>query len=260
MNRTILVRLLLCFLWIASATPVWGGEVRIAVSANFAKPLREIAEFFHAQTGHRTIVSHGSSGKLYAQIRHGAPFDVFLSADTTHPRKLEADGLAVPDTRVTYAIGRLVLWSSDPSLLAADGPRILSSETFTYLAIANPKTAPYGQAAQHVLEALGLWERLQRRIVRGENIGQAFQFVVSRNAQLGFVARSQILDPDIAGLGSRWDVPPELHAPLLQQAILLKRGRNNEAAIAFLQFLTGAEARAVIRRFGYDLPQMDPIP
>lgn len=228
-------------------------EVHVAVAANFQSTLKEIMPYFEQETGHTTIISSGSSGKFYAQIKHGAPFDVFFSADVTRPQMLEEERLAVSGSRFTYAIGRLTLWSSNPNLLKKDGPFVLSKGKFTHLAIANPKTAPYGAAAQQTLEALGLWNQMKDRIVQGENIGQTFHFVFSENAQLGFVARAQILDPKVRGEGSRWDVPEDFHEPLLQQAVLLAHGQGNEAAKDFLNYFKGAQARTIIERFGYGL-------
>jgi molybdate transport system substrate-binding protein len=229
------------------------GEVRIAVAANFTSTLNEIAIQFERESRHTTLVSSGSSGKFYAQIKHGAPFDVFLSADATRPQLLEEEGLAVQGSRFTYAVGRLTLWSPDPYMLKDDGPTVLANGRFAHLAIANPKTAPYGTAAKHVLEKLGLWNHLRDRIVQGENIGQTFQFVFSHNAQLGFVALAQVLDPKINGAGSRWHVPEHLHEPLAQHAVLLTNGLRNAAALAFLDFVKGPTARALITRFGYGL-------
>jgi molybdate transport system substrate-binding protein len=233
--------------------PAAAEEVRVAVAANFQSPLKEIALHFEKTSGHTTLISSGSSGKFYAQIKHGAPFDVFFSADVTRPQLLEEEGLVVRGSRFTYAVGRLTLWSPDPNLLETDGPTVLSEEPFEYLAIANPKTAPYGTAARSTLEALGLWNQVKDRIVQGENISQAFHFVYSHNAQLGFVAKSQVLDPAINGTGSRWDVPEDLYEPLRQQAVLLTHGQQNEAAKAFLGYVRGPEGRSIIKRFGYGL-------
>lgn len=228
-------------------------EVRVAVAANFNSTLKEIATHFERATGHTTLISSGSSGKFYAQIKHGAPFDVFFSADVARPQLIEEEGLAVADSRFTYALGRLTLWSSDPNRLKKDGPTVLAMGGFEHLAIANPKTAPYGLAAQETLTRLGLWAQVKGRVVQGENIGQTFHFVFSKNAQLGFVARAQVIDPKINGSGSRWDVPDTLHEPLRQQAVLLTHGQYNEAAKAFLDYVKGPEAHIIIERFGYGL-------
>jgi molybdate transport system substrate-binding protein len=234
-------------------TPVSAEEVRVAVAANFTSTLQEIALQFEREQGHTILISSGSSGKFYAQIKHGAPFDVFFSADVIRPKMMEEEGLAVSGSRFTYAIGRLTLWSPDPNILKDDGPMVLSKGRFTHLAIANPKTAPYGTAAKQVLEKLGLWHQLKDRIVQGENIGQTFQFVFSHNAQLGFVALAQVLDSKINGVGSQWKVPEHLHEPLAQHAVLLTNGQHNAAALAFLDFVKGPNARAIIERFGYGL-------
>ena len=226
--------------------------VRVAVAANFAATLREIVVGFERDTGHTALVSAGSSGKFYAQIRHGAPFDVFFSADVLRPTLLEDEGLAVRGSRITYAVGRLTLWSASPNAVMADGRSTLSGD-FEHLAMANPRTAPYGAAARQTLQALGLWHQMRGRIVQGENIGQTFQFVFSHNARLGFVALSQVLDSSINGRGSRWDVPTNLHDPLRQQAVLLVNGQTNDAATALLEYAQGETSRTIIERFGYGL-------
>lgn len=242
--------LLLLFLTIGSATGV-AGEVRVAVAANFLATLKEIVSTFEQTTEHAAVVSSGSSGKFYAQIKHGAPFDVFFSADVRRPRLLEEEGFAVHGSRFTYAVGRLTLWGPGPTMLEGNGTSMLLNDDVEHVAIANPKTAPYGAAAKEVLRALGLWERIQERLVRGENVGQTFHFVYSKNAQLGFVALSQVLA--VNGTGSRWDVPTHLHAPLRQQAVLLRHGQRNEAARAFLEYVKGVTSRNIIERFGYGL-------
>ena len=228
-------------------------EVQMAVATNFLTTLKEIATHFEQTTGHTALISSGSSGKFYAQIKHGAPFDLFFSADVRRPQLLEEEGLAVPGSRFTYARGHLTLWSPDPDMLNNDGPTVLSKGHFQHLAIANPKTAPYGSAAQQTLVALGIWNHLKDRLVQGENIGQTFHFVFSKNAQLGFVARAQVLAPKIHETGSRWNVPEHLHEPLRQQAVLLTHGAKNEAAKAFLLYIKGPKAQIIIKRFGYGL-------
>ncbi|MDT7041470.1 molybdate ABC transporter substrate-binding protein [Candidatus Nitronereus thalassa] len=227
------------------------GEVRIAVAANFRSTLNEIVRHFEEDSGHKTLVSSGSSGKLYVQIKNGAPFDVFLSADAQRPAVLEDEGFAVPHSRFTYAVGRLTLWSANPDLIKGDGKAVLAKGGFNRLAIANPKTAPYGLAAKTTLQAMGLWNQLKGRLVQGENIGQVFQFVYSSNAQLGFVALAQVLDPKINGMGSRWDVPESFHDALGQQAVLLTRGKSNIAAIEFVHYLKSPKAQALIEQLGY---------
>ena len=228
-------------------------EVRVAVAANFLATLNEIATNFERDTGHTAVVSSGSSGKLYAQIINGAPFDVFFSADVTRAKLLEEEGFAVQGSRFAYAVGRLTLWSPGSVMIEGNGKSTLLSDEVEHVAIANPQTAPYGAAAKEALQALGLWERIQDRLVRGENIGQTFHFVFSKNAQLGFVALSQVLNPKVNGAGSRWDVPTHLYAPIRQQALLLRTGQRQEVARAFLDYVKGARARAIIERFGYGL-------
>lgn len=236
---------------VLGAAPARAGEVHVAVAANFVKPLRAIADAFQQETGDTVVVSEGSTGKLYAQIANGAPFEVFLSADAERPRRLLAEGRAVAGTDFAYALGRLALWSRDAARI--EGPGALRGE-FRHLAIANPELAPYGLAARETLVKLGLWEALEPRLVRGEDVGQTYQFVATGNAELGFVALSQVLD---AG-GSRWDVPADHHAPIEQHAVLLNPGADDDAARAFLAFLGGPAARARIEAAGYALPPAGP--
>jgi molybdate transport system substrate-binding protein len=243
----------LLLFWGIFATPVVAKEVRVAVAANFLETIHEIIANFEQDTGRTAVVSPGSTGQLYAQIKNGAPFDVFFSADVRRPKLIEDEGLAVRGSRFTYAVGRLTLWSPDPDMVKGDGKTVLTKGGFNHLAIANPKTAPYGTAAQKTLQALGLWDRMKDRIVQGENIGQTFQFVFSQNAQLGFVAMSQVLDPRMKKSGSRWDVPVNLYDKLRQQAVLLVHGEHNETAQAFLAYIRGAKAREIIERYGYGL-------
>ena len=226
------------------------AEATVAVAANFAAAMDRLAPAFEQASGHRLTVVLGSSGKLAAQVQQGAPFDVFLSADVERPAALQAAGFAVPDSRFTYALGRLVLWSADPQAFS-NGPAYLAAGRFRHLAIANPTLAPYGTAAQQALQALGVWAALQDRIVRAENIGQTYAMVAGGATQAGFVALAQLTD---ATPGSRWPVPQELHAPIRQDALLLLRGRDNPAARAFLDYLGSPPARAVITALGYDLP------
>ncbi len=227
------------------------GEVTAAVASNFLSTFRSLTVAFEQTTGHRVRIVSGSTGKLFAQIVHGAPYEVFLSADTKRPRLLEERGLA--ESRFTYALGKITLWSADPNLIGHSGEDILKRGTFRHLALANPKTAPYGLAAKTVLQKLKLWSQLQPRIVQGENISQALQFIASRNAELGFVAVAQVLDPKLRLTGSRWDIPETLYDPIRQDAVLLKRGRDNPAARALMKFLQGSKAHATIQRYGYGL-------
>ena len=238
------------FLFLA-VTPTLAEQALVAVAANFVPPFREIALEFEKTTTHRLQVSGGSSGNFYSQIKNGAPFDVFFSADMERPKLLEDEGVGVKDTRFTYAIGRLVLWSSNADLIK--GEETLRSKKFKRLAIANPKTAPYGVAAMQTLQKLELWESVQPQIVMGESIGQTMGFIESGNAQLGFVALSQTLDSKIQGQGSLWDVPGNLHDPIKQDVILLAKGRDNPAAKALMEFIRGSEAKTIIERYGYEL-------
>jgi molybdate transport system substrate-binding protein len=222
------------------------AETHVAVAANFSAAAKEIAERFKEKTSHTALLSFASTGQLYAQITQGAPFDVFLAADADRPEKAVAEGLAVPDSRFTYAIGRLVLWSADPNRIKDS--EVLKSGTFSKIALANPKTAPYGAAALEVMKAMGSYEGLRPKIVEGENITQAYQFVATGNAELGFVALAQVILHD---RGSYWLAPADMHTPLHQQAVLLKNGAADEAAQAFVDFLKGPEAKDIIHRYGY---------
>lgn len=247
MNRRDLFAALTTVLLLLPAVPVRAGEVRVAVAANFTSALKAIAGDFERDTGHRVLLSSGSTGQLYAQIRNGAPFDLFLAADSRRPRLLEEEGAAVPGSRFTYAVGRLVLWSPEAGRVDEEGA-VLKGDGFRRLAIASPKTAPYGEAAREVLEHMGLWETVQPRLVRGQSITQTHQFVASGNAGLGFVALSQVIDTPG---GSRWDVPSGLYSPLLQDAVLLTGRGDAEVARRFHAYLRGDAARAIIQRFGY---------
>lgn len=232
--------------------PARAAEVQVAVAANFAVPLARIAEGFKAATGHTLKVAAGATGKFYSQVVAGAPFEVLLAADEATPARLVNEGHAVAGSRFTYAIGRLVLWSAQPGLVDEQGA-VLASGRFAHLAIANPKTAPYGAAALQVLQARGLGAALAPRLVTAESIAQAYQFVATGNAELGFVALSQVVVPGKPAAGSYWLVPPQLHAPIRQDAVLLKAGANNAAARALLDYLKSPAARDVIRSFGYGL-------
>lgn len=243
-------RYLLIPLWLALPLPATAETLTVAVAANFARPMAALVEAFEADSAHRARLSIGSTGKLYAQIRNGAPFDAFFAADVQRPHRLEAEGAAVAGSRFTYAIGRLVLWSPDPDRVEAGG-RVLGRDDFAHLAIANPRLAPYGLAARQTLEALGLWEALQPRLVRGENIGQAFHFVRSGHAELGLVAWSQLPHDDGRIRGSHWRVPTSLYAPIEQQAVRLS---DSEAARDFMRFMRSDRARTLIHGFGYTTP------
>jgi molybdate transport system substrate-binding protein len=240
-------RLLLALALLLGPTQAQAETALIAVAANFAKPVERLAEPFEVQSGHEIKISTGSTGNLAAQIRNGAPFSVFLSADEERPAQLEAEGLAVAGSRFTYAVGRLVLWGPDPRWIAMDPASSLTNPELKHLAIANPKVAPYGRAAEEALTALGLWDAIQPKLVRGEDVAQTYQFVASGNAELGFMALSQVIDQS----GSRWEVPQELYTPIRQQAVLLAPGKDNEAAKAFLDYLRSEPAREIVRSMGY---------
>ena len=227
-------------------------EVQVAVAANFTAPMQQIAAQFEKDSGHKATLAFGATGKFYAQIINGAPFEILLSADDETPAKLEKEGLGVAGSRYTYAIGTLVLWSANPTLVDARG-EILKTGNFKHLALANPKTASYGTAAVEALNKLGLLNSLQSRFVQGENISQTQQFIMSGNAELGFVALSQVYkDGKIAG-GSAWIVPANLYQPIQQDAVLLSKGKDKPAAIALLAYLKGDMARAIIKSYGYEL-------
>ncbi len=221
------------------------GEMRAAVAANFTGAAKEIGALFEEKTGHEAVFSFGSTGQLYAQVTQEAPFDVFLAADQVRPLKAIEQGFALAENRFTYAIGKLVLFSKDTDLVK--GENTLKKDNFSKIAIANPATAPYGAAAIEAMKALGVYDRVEGKIVRGNNIAQTYQFIVTGNAELGFVALSQIIGND----GSQWLVPERLHAPIAQDAVLLKRGAGNQAAHDFLAFLKDPEARAILQKYGY---------
>ncbi|WP_213770874.1 molybdate ABC transporter substrate-binding protein [Bradyrhizobium sp. dw_78] len=234
--------------WVLTSTSVPAAQTNVAVAANFTEPAKEIAAAFKAKTGHEVVLSFGASGQFYSQITQGAPFQVLLSADDARPKKLIDDGLAVPDSRFTYAIGKLVLWSKTPGLVT--GEETLKAATFAKLSICNPAAAPYGAAAMETMKSLKVLDTLQPKLVEGATITQAYQFVETGNAELGFVALSQLTGPET---GSRWLVPQELYSPIRQDAVLLKTGVSNEAATGFIAFLRSPEARAIIEKYGYVL-------
>lgn len=244
---------LLIILVAAACGPLSAASLRVAVASNFLMPARALAQRFEAMNGQEISISAGSTGKLYAQIVNGAPFAVFLAANAAEPKRLEASGHAVPGSRFTYATGRLVLWSRDPALFAKrDGADLIRQGSFARLAVANPRTAPYGSAAVQAMRTLGVQpESLGSRLLRGENVSQAFQFVASGNADAGFVALSQVRNPERPLHGSRWLVPAELHDSIEQQTVLLIRGSDDRDARAFLDFLRLPEALEVIAAYGY---------
>lgn len=229
-------------------SPILADSIHIAAASNFSETLKRLSKHFEKKSGHNVVMAFGSTGKQYAQIIHGAPFDIFFAADTKRPKLLEKQGISVPDSRFTYAVGKLVLWSPRTHLF--DDEKVLSSDKFHYLSIANPKLAPYGKAAKQILSTFKLWDSLQHRMVRGENIGQTFQFVKSGNAELGFIAYSQIKKPDQPISGSVWIPPESLYSPINQQVVLLSK---NIIAHQFLVFIKSAEAKKIIQAYGYGI-------
>jgi molybdate transport system substrate-binding protein len=248
MKLTALATALAAFLT-SLAPPAVADVTHVAVAANFTEPAKEIAALFNQKTGHEAVLIFGASGAFYTQITHSAPFEVFLSADSERPKAAIDGGFAVADSVFTYAIGKLVLWSRVVDV--TNGEAALKAGNFQKLSIANPVAAPYGTAAVETMKALGVYDALQPKIVQGNSIAQAFQFVDTRNAELGFVALSQLHG---VTAGTRWEVPPNLYSPIRQDAVLLKTGANSEASKAFLAFLQGPEAKAIIEQFGYALP------
>lgn len=234
----------------------WGlaraETVQVAVASNFAAPMQKIVAAFEKDTGHKTALSLGATGKFYAQVRNGAPFAVLLAADDETPARMQKEGLAVTGSAFTYAIGQLVLWSADSSVVDAQGA-VLNAPLNGKLALADPKLAPYGAAALQVLQQRGLADKLRPHFVMGENIAQTFQFVKTGNASLGFVALSQVMQDGKISTGSAWLVPAALHEPIRQDAVLLRQGADNPAAKALLQYLRTDAARAVIRAYGYSV-------
>ncbi|WP_028995735.1 molybdate ABC transporter substrate-binding protein [Azonexus hydrophilus] len=245
-------RLSVLFTALLVAAGLHAAEVQVAVAANFTAPMQQIAAEFEKETGHVAKLSFGATGKFYAQITNGAPFGLFLAADDATPAKLEQEGHAVAGSRFTYAVGTLVLWSSKPNFVDAKG-EVLKSGQFNKVSIANPKTAPYGAAAVETLKKLNLLDAVQPKFVQGENISQTLQFVSTGNADLGFVALSQVFQDGKITNGSAWIVPAEMHDPILQDVVILKRGENNPAVSALHAYLKGDKARAIIQRFGYGI-------
>ena len=228
-------------------SPAIAGEARIAVASNFTNAIKAIAKRFEEQSGDKIFLVFGATGRFYAQIMNGAPFDAFFSADARRPALLEQQGVALSGSRFTYAQGKIVLFSPKADYVDANAT-VLKKKQYHYLAIANPKLAPYGAAAKQVLEKLGLWNSLRFQMVRGENIGQTYQFVISGNAELGFVALSQIKQPGLTISGSYWIVPAKLYQPIKQEAVLIS---HNPVAKAFMEFVRSDEAKTIIKGFGY---------
>ena len=245
-------RLTLLLSTLLLALAVHADEVQVAVAANFTAPMKQIAAEFEKDTGHKAVLAFGATGKFYAQISNGAPFEVLLAADDETPVKLEKELLAAPGTRFTYAIGKLVLWSAKEGYVDAQGD-VLKKGDFKHLALANPKAAPYGAAAMQTMKQLGLLENIQPRIVQGENIAQTHQFVATGNAELGFVALSQVFKDGKITSGSAWIVPGKFYAPIRQDAVVLAKGRNKPAATALMAYLKSDKARTLIKSYGYEL-------
>jgi len=245
-------RTLPLLLALLAALPALADEVQVAVAANFTGPMQVIAALFERDTGHKASLSFGSTGKFYAQITNGAPFEVLLTADDETPAKLVKEGQAVAGTPFTYAIGKLVLWSADPKLVDAKG-EILKKGGFKHLALANPKAAPYGAAGLQVMTRLGVADSLKPLIVQGENISQTHQFIATGAAELGFVAYSQVIKNGQIGAGSGWIVPANLYDTIRQDAVILAKGKDKPAAVALMNYLKSDKAREVIKSFGYEL-------
>jgi len=241
------------FLFGTMASSASAGEVTAAVAANFTAPVQQIAELFQKETGNTVKLSFGSSGKFYSQIKEGAPFDVFLSADEKNPKLLEEEGLAVKDTRFVYALGKLVLWSAKPGFVDDKGA-VLSKGEYNKIAYADPKLAPYGLAAQETLQKMNLWEKVQSKLVTGESIAQTYQFAATGNAELAFIALSQVTKDGKVSEGSWWVVPADMYNPIKQSAVQLSAAKDPAAAKAFMAFLKSEKALAIIRNFGYGLP------
>lgn len=235
---------------VVTSSSAWADDVQVAVAANFTAPIQAIAKEFEKDTGHRLVTAFGATGQFYAQIKNGAPFEVFLAADDTTPAKLEAEGDTVKGSRFTYAIGTLALWSAKDGYVDTKG-NVLKQNQFQHLAIANPKAAPYGLAATQVLQKLNLTDATRAKLVEGQNITQAYQFVATGNAELGFVALSQIYQEGKITHGSAWVVPAALHEPIRQDAVILAKGKDNPAAQALVDYLKGPKAAAVIAAYGY---------
>jgi len=242
---------LLSLLILTASLPALAEEVQVAVAANFTAPMQQIAAEFEKDTGHKAVLSFGATGKFYAQITNGAPFEVFLAADDETPAKLEKELLIAPHSRFTYAIGKLVLWSAKPDMVDDKGD-VLKKGDFKHLSLANPKTAPYGAAGIETLKKLGLHDALQAKFVQGDNISQAHQFIATGNAELGFVALSQVYKDGKITSGSAWIVPANLYSPIRQDAVVLAKAKNKPAALALADYLKSDKAKAIIKTYGYE--------
>jgi molybdate transport system substrate-binding protein len=247
-----ILRLSLAVALVTAAIAARADEVQVAVAANFTAPMQEIATAFEAASGHKVLASFGSTGKFYSQIKNGAPFQVLLAADRETPAKLMQEGAAVAGSDFTYAIGKLVLWSAQADFVDQQG-KVLKTGKFEHLSIANPKLAPYGAAGVEVMKGLGVFAAIEPKLVQADNIGQAFQFISTGNAQLGFVALSQVFKDGKITTGSAWIVPEKLYKPIRQDAVVLTPGKDRPAVTALMQFLKGDQARAIIKAYGYQI-------
>jgi len=234
-----------------SPADAMAGEALVAVAANYAGAVRAVAAEFARETGHTIQITTGATGKLYAQIAEGAPFAIMLSADAMTPARIEAEGLGVAGSSFTYAVGKLSLWSSDAALIGADPKAAITAPSTLFVAIANPDLAPYGVAAREVMQAMGVWDTVQSKIVMGQNIGQTFSMVDTGAAQVGFVATSAVQGHGIAPRGSRYDIPQDMYTPIRQDAVLLNPGKDNAVAVAFMAYLKSDTAKSIARSFGY---------
>jgi molybdate transport system substrate-binding protein len=236
------------------AVPASAADVQVAVTSSFLDTMTAIASEFQKATGHRVLLHERTTGELYAQILNQAPFEVYLAGDDIDPKTLVDDGFAVGGSSFTYAVGRLTLWSRDPRRIGADGVDTLRSGQFERLAIANPRTSANGHAAVQALKALGVWPSIEGKVVEAGSSREAFQWVAEGKTGLGVVQLAQVLDPDLKGKGSRWDIPVGLHPPIRQDAVLLVKGQSNPAAAALLDYLKSPKAREIIEQFGFSLP------
>ena len=239
-------------IWALTADAALSGEIQVAVAANFTGPMQIIAAEFEKDSGHKAQLVFGATGKFYAQIQNGAPFEILLAADEQTPLKLVREGAAVSGSQFTYAIGKLVLWSTKPGLVDDKGA-VLSKPNLLHVAYSHPKLAPYGAAAVEAMTALGVFETLQPKLVQAENIAQAYQFVLSGNAEVGFVALSQVFRDGKIAQGSAWVLPQRLYSPIRQVAVILDKGKDNAAAKDLMTYLRSDKAKATIRAYGYDL-------